>query len=145
MQVVSPLVKYSDLVSTTRVTLQLVNVMQHTLNKHSEIKKNFFIALHDFSVLLCEDVALQRFVLALRFESGFVRVDLLGGECLYGSTSSSEFGTLCSLRRAWFAGVRVADFAGVVGTVAVSEVGVRVHAHFTFEGFQQIHWYEFCH
>ena len=51
VQVVSPLVKYSLLVSTTRVTLQLVNVMQHTLNKHSEIKKNFFIALDDFSVL----------------------------------------------------------------------------------------------
>ncbi len=48
VQLVSPLVKYSLLVSTTRVTLQLVNVMQHTLNKHSEIKKNFFIALHEF-------------------------------------------------------------------------------------------------
>ncbi len=43
VQVVSPLVKYSLLVSTTLVTLQLVNVMQHTLNKHSEIKKNFLI------------------------------------------------------------------------------------------------------
>ena len=43
VQVVSPLVKYSLFVSTTRVTLQLVNVMQHTLNKHSEIKKNFFL------------------------------------------------------------------------------------------------------
>ena len=44
VQVVSPFVKYSLFVSTTRVTLQLVNAMQHTLNKHSEIKKNFFIA-----------------------------------------------------------------------------------------------------
>ena len=59
VQVVSPLVKYSDLVSTTRVTLQLVNVMQQTLNKHSEIKKNFFIALHELSIFLREHIALQ--------------------------------------------------------------------------------------
>ena len=45
VQVVSPFVKYSLFVSTTRVTLQeVINVMQDALNKQN-IKKNFLIVV----------------------------------------------------------------------------------------------------